>query len=103
LAPNHYLVHEVGHYFGLLHTFDGGCCNSYTRGDLIMDTNAESTAFYYCGPRTTCGTPDPTTNYMNYSEDLCMYEFTSEQEQKLCLARKFHAGIPLLFTNLYRA
>jgi len=77
------LVHEVGHYFGLLHTFDGGCCNSYTCGDLIMDTNAESTPFYYCGPRTTCGTPDPTTNYMDYSEDLCMYEFTPEQENRM--------------------
>lgn len=77
------LVHEVGHYFGLLHTFDGGCCNSYTCGDLIMDTNAESGPFYYCGPRTTCGTPDPTTNFMDYSEDLCMYEFTPEQENRM--------------------
>ena len=77
------LVHEAGHYFGLLHTFDGGCCNGYTCGDLINDTNEESTPFYYCGPRSTCGNPDPTTNYMDYSEDLCMYEFTSEQENRM--------------------
>jgi hypothetical protein len=88
------LVHEVGHYFGLLHTFDGGCCNSYTCGDLIMDTNAESGPFYYCGPRTTCGTPDPTTNYMDYSEDLCMYEFTSEQENRMtCSVVNYRPGL----------
>ena len=34
-------VHEIGHYLGLDHTFAGGCTNSYTTGDLIVDTNAE--------------------------------------------------------------
>jgi hypothetical protein len=88
------LVHEAGHYFGLLHTFDGGCCDGYTCGDLINDTNAESTPFYYCGPRTTCGSPDPTTNYMDYSEDLCMYEFTSEQENRMgCSILTYRAGL----------
>jgi hypothetical protein len=77
------LVHEAGHYFGLQHTFEGGCCNSYTCGDKIMDTNEESGPFYYCGPRETCGNPDPTTNFMDYSEDLCMYEFTPEQENRM--------------------
>ncbi len=77
------LVHEAGHYFGLFHTFQGGCCNSFTCGDLIKDTNAESGPFFYCGPRTTCGSPDPTTNFMDYSEDLCMYEFTFQQEIRM--------------------
>ena len=88
------LVHEAGHYFGLFHTFDGGCCNGYTCGDLINDTNEESTPFYDCGPRTTCGTPDPTTNYMDYSEDLCMYEFTAEQENRMgCSILTYRANL----------
>jgi Pregnancy-associated plasma protein-A len=73
------LTHEAGHYFGLQHTFEGGCSNTYTSGDLIVDTNAESTAHYDCVQTETCNSPDPIYNYMNYTDDLCMYEFTSEQ------------------------
>ena len=72
------LVHEMGHYFGLLHTFSG-CCNDYDCGDLIVDTEMENTAHYYCDQTYTCDTPDPIHNYMNYTDDLCMYEFTPEQ------------------------
>ncbi len=72
------LVHEMGHYLGLLHTFSG-CCNDYTCGDLIVDTEMENIAHYYCDQTYTCDTPDPIHNYMNYTDDLCMYQFTSEQ------------------------
>ena len=41
------LAHEVGHYLGLLHTFDGGVCsNTYTTQDLIVDTPAQSAPDY---------------------------------------------------------
>jgi len=77
------LVHEVGHYLGLLHTFDGyGCHEGYTAGDLIDDTPSESTEHYTCFQTYTCSTPDPIHNYLNYTDDDCMYEFTSEQANR---------------------
>jgi len=76
------LVHEVGHYLGLYHTFQSGCGVGYCAGDRIDDTNAESTQFFGCGNRTTCGNADPTTNFMDYSDDLCMDEFTAEQANR---------------------
>ena len=78
-------THEVGHYLGLYHTFDGGCGSvsaCYTTADLICDTLPESTPNFGCS-QTTCGDPDPVTNYMDYSEDLCMNNFTSEQARRM--------------------
>ena len=78
------LVHEVGHYLGLEHTFNNGgsCQNTYSTGDLIVDTNAEATPHYGCAARTTCGSPDPIDNYMDYSDDICMVKFTPEQANR---------------------
>jgi hypothetical protein len=78
------LVHEVGHYLGLLHTFEGyGCFEGYTSGDLIADTHSENDEHYDCRQTSTCGTPDDIHNYMNYTSDSCMYEFTPEQSNRL--------------------
>lgn len=78
------LTHELGHYFGLFHTFDGaGCYTGYTQGDLINDTASEDEEHYYCTQTVTCGTPDPITNYMNYTPDDCMNNFTPEQSNRL--------------------
>ncbi len=78
------LVHEVGHYLGLLHTFEGyGCYEGYDSGDLIADTHSESDEHYDCRQTSTCGTPDDIHNYMNYTEDTCMYEFTPEQANRM--------------------
>lgn len=82
-------THEVGHYLGLEHTFHGGCGTQtspgcYTTGDLICDTNGESMEYLGCtGPRSTCGTADPYTNYMDYADDPCMEEFTVEQGRRM--------------------
>ncbi len=76
-------THEVGHYLGLEHTFSFGCgtiagCNS--TGDRVCDTNRESSPTNGCpGTKNSCSSADPIHNYMDYSNDLCMWEFTPQQ------------------------
>jgi len=87
-------THEVGHYLGLYHTFDGGCgstssCN--TTGDLICDTNGESSPTSGCpGSRTSCGLPAPFDNYMDYSDDRCMNKFTPIQARRMRCSLEFY-------------
>lgn len=91
------VTHEVGHYFGLEHTFTGGCSNSYTSGDLIVDTNAESNPTFGCpSTRNTCGQPAPFHNYMDYSDDICMNQFTPEQANRMRCSLLFYR--PVLFS-----
>ncbi len=82
-------THEVGHYLGLEHTFNPqSSCGSatppgcYSDGDLICDTNVEQnpgSSPCHVGASSSCGSVDPTDNYMDYSDDLCMERFTLEQ------------------------
>lgn len=80
------LTHEVGHYLGLFHTFDGGCSGGdcARSGDRICDTNSENSPVFGCpGSRNTCSSPDPYDNYMDYSDDLCMEKFTRDQARRM--------------------
>lgn len=80
-------THEVGHYFGLYHTFVGGCASASgcsTNGDRICDTNPESSPTFGCpGSRTSCGVQAPKDNYMDYSYDICMENFTHDQINRM--------------------
>ena len=80
------VTHEVGHYLGLYHTFDNGCGSSscYTTGDRICDTNGESSPTFGCpNNRNSCGGTAPFHNYMDYSDDVCMNQFTIEQNNRM--------------------
>jgi hypothetical protein len=101
------VIHEVGHWFGLFHTFEGGC---EAPGDYINDTPAEAEPSFECDlTRDTCPTDlppgwvdgdpepapvlDPVQNFMDYSYDRCMNHFTPDQRTRaVTLFLRYRAG-----------
>ena len=71
------LTHEMGHYLNLDHIWGGGC----GQDDGIADTPEQATDNGGCpniGAQS-CGSPDLHMNYMDYTNDACMYMFTAGQ------------------------
>lgn len=76
-------THEVGHAFGLVHIWGDKTCGS----DEVDDTPLHNTYNFGCpeeGHLSTCaGTPlEMWMNYMDYTDDRCMYFFTDGQSSR---------------------
>lgn len=84
-------THEVGHWLNLRHIWGDANCGS----DQVGDTPPHRTANYGCPGvlNVTCtsnATTNPngftremTMNYMDYTDDACMYMFTSGQSARM--------------------
>ena len=79
------LTHEIGHYLGLLHTFQSGC----TGGDNIADTPPVASASYGCNlNKNSCSNdspnyPDMIENFMDYSDGACQNTYTTLQKNAM--------------------
>ncbi|KIM41037.1 hypothetical protein M413DRAFT_445786 [Hebeloma cylindrosporum] len=83
------LTHEVGHWLGLFHTFEGGCDDGV--GDNIADTPPQASGSEGCPVgRDSCpgNGPDLINNFMDYSYDVCMTSFTKGQATRMREAAK---------------
>ncbi|MDX1934177.1 MAG: zinc metalloprotease [Capsulimonadales bacterium] len=97
------LTHEVGHWVGLYHTFQGGC-SKYS--DFVADTAAQRQSFsgdWFPGgfpgvqPDTCTGRnypgKDPTDNYMDYSNDASYTRFSEGQAARMSALCRTYRGL----------
>jgi hypothetical protein len=76
-------THEIGHWLNLRHIWGDATCGN----DFVGDTPQHNAANYSCPTYphySTCtGTPvEMTMNYMDYTNDACMYMFTQGQKTR---------------------
>ncbi|MCX6198876.1 MAG: M43 family zinc metalloprotease [Bacteroidetes bacterium] len=90
-------IHEMGHYLGLYHTFQGGCTNNncLSDGDKVCDTPPDNaTGYYTCGAVVNTCTTDALSGfltdqndlypaYMDYGNFNCMSVFTQGQVDRM--------------------
>lgn len=87
------LTHEIGHWVGLYHPFQGGCVGNTSascasQGDQVCDTPPVSTSTSGCPTsRNSCTNdipelPDLVKNYMDYADGTCMNMYTAGQKTR---------------------
>lgn len=92
-------IHEVGHYLGLYHTFQGSCSETdcQTGGDRVCDTPPDSSTGAICGNNTNSCSNDSSIanspfasdvediyeNYMDYGSMTCQNTFTPGQKERM--------------------
>jgi len=76
------MTHEVGHYLNLRHIWGDGACSA---SDYVNDTPSASAANYGCPsyPSSSCSSNDMTMNFMDYTDDQCMYMFSEGQSARM--------------------
>ncbi|MBK0404019.1 T9SS type A sorting domain-containing protein [Adhaeribacter sp. BT258] len=75
-------THEVGHFLNLRHIWGDATCGN----DLVSDTPTQQTSNYGCPtfPKITCSNQgDMSMNFMDYTDDPCMYMFTTGQAARM--------------------
>ncbi|HSK14185.1 MAG TPA: M43 family zinc metalloprotease, partial [Phnomibacter sp.] len=96
------LAHEMGHYLGLYHTFEGFCNNNNctTDGDRVCDTPPDGsyrtspcpspenscntdTLSNYSNGHFTADVPDPIENIMDYGDPSCQNTLTQGQTDRM--------------------
>jgi gliding motility-associated-like protein len=102
-ALGNFLIHEMGHYLGLYHTFEGSACTNddcTTQGDRVCDTppDASMNSSPCDNPQNSCSTdtlsnnsngnftsdvPDQVSNFMDYGNPGCQDEFTKGQADRM--------------------
>lgn len=78
------MTHEVGHWLNLRHIWGDANCGS----DLVNDTPTQQTSNFGCPtfPHVTCSNGangDLFMNYMDYTDDACMYMFSVGQSTRM--------------------
>lgn len=88
------LAHEVGHYLGLYHTFEGSCSINFNDclldGDHVCDTPTVAAPNFNCISETNSCTETPAilddlSNYMDYGNNNCQNHFTNGQIERMLM------------------
>lgn len=92
-SPYHFgkvTTHEIGHFLGLYHIFQGGCTNGNcsSDGDKVCDTPPSIGNTGCPTSVNSCNTDNPdlndmVENYMDYTNNSCMNTFTVGQSTRM--------------------
>ncbi|TNE82292.1 MAG: T9SS type A sorting domain-containing protein [Bacteroidetes bacterium] len=98
-------THEIGHWLGLFHTFQGGCSN-VSWGEKISDTPPAANPNFGCNTSiNSCSNdvpdlPDQIENYMDYSNGNCQNMFTLGQKQQMHFMIQTYRSVMVSANNL---